>query len=86
MTTPTPTKPMSTPPEAAPSEPRVVKYTGFSGTREISIADWKSAGVEDQAKLIRWNEENNYEVPASDFSEAALEVLKRDPDMKLPKS
>lgn len=65
------------------STPQVVKYTGDAGVREISAADWKTAGVEGQAKVV-WNAENDYTLPASDFSAAALEVLKRDPHIKQP--
>ena len=59
-----------------------VVYTGGAGTREITAAQWKGAGVEGQSKTV-WNIENDYSLPIGDFSAEALEVLKRDPQIKV---
>ena len=58
-----------------------VKYTGTADVREITAAQWKAAGVEDQ-KMVRWSLENNFSVPIGDFSAQALEVLERDDNLK----
>lgn len=59
-----------------------VKYTGSAGVREITAAQWKSAGIEGQ-RAVEWNAGNDYTLPKSDFSAEALEVLKRDKNLKL---
>lgn len=64
--------------EAGASE---VKYTGGAGVREITQAQWKGAGVEGQKTTV-WDASNDYTLPTSDFSPEALEVLKRDPQIK----
>lgn len=58
-----------------------IKYTGDAGVREISAADWKATGVEDQ-KTVTWDADNNYTVLASLLNPAALEVIKRDKNLK----
>lgn len=68
--------------KAAPAAEKDVKYTGEAGVREITKAQWKAAGVEDQDTTI-WNAENDYSLPASQFTDRALEVLKRDPNLNL---
>lgn len=73
--------------EAAPAEPEAassgtVKYTGSAGVREITKAQWKSAGIENQ-NAVEWNAGNEYSLPKSEFSAEALEVLKRDKNLKI---
>lgn len=64
------------------SSPKVVKYTGDAGVREITRTQWKGAGVENQDTTI-WNAENDYTLPISDFNSDALETLKRDRHIKV---
>lgn len=59
-----------------------VKYTGGAGVRTITKAQWKGAGVEDQ-ETVTWDAANDYTVPAGDLSAKALDVLKRDPQLKI---
>lgn len=59
-----------------------VVYVGDAGTREISKADWRAAGVEDQ-ETVTWNADNEYRVPADQFTEQALQVLTRDRNLKI---
>lgn len=68
--------------EKAADAPKVVKYTGDAGIREITAAQWKNAGVEDQKTTI-WDDSNEYTLPISDFSAEALRVLERDKQIKV---
>jgi hypothetical protein len=68
--------------QSAAARPSEVKYTGGAGTRVITKAQWKGAGVEGQ-ETTQWDATNGYTLPASDFSDKALEVLKRDPNLKI---
>lgn len=52
----------------------VLVYTGGADVRTITEADWMVAGVRGQ-KTISWNPTNNYEVPAADLSEDAMEAM-----------
>lgn len=86
--TPSTTDPAPDAPEvkAAPKAADVaaveeVKYTGGAGVREITKAQWKKAGVEDQETVV-WNSDNGYVLPGSDFNADALKVLERDPQIK----
>lgn len=68
--------------QAEPAGPGEVKYTGDAGVREITKAQWKGAGVENQDTVL-WNAENDYTVPSNQFTPEALEVLKRDSHLKI---
>jgi len=71
--------------EAKSVEDNFVHYTGKVATvREITKAQWKGAGVNDQ-KDTRWTPENDHKVPLEDLSEGALEILGRDKLFKVPK-
>lgn len=69
-------------PKAEASQATGVKYTGGAGVREITKAQWKKAGVEDQETTI-WDASNEYTLPADKFSAEALGVLERDPQIKI---
>lgn len=70
-------------PTTAAEQPSAkVKYTGGAGVRVITAAQWKGAGVENQA-TVTWDAGNDYTLPSSDFSADALEVLERDPNIKI---
>ena len=71
--------------EAQSSESGTIKYTGYAGVREITKAQWKKAGVEEQDTTI-WDEGNGYTLPLSAFSQAAVEVVKREPHFKITQS
>lgn len=47
---------------------------GSASRREITTDEFKSAGVEDQATVV-WSRENDFRVPLSAFTEAALRVV-----------
>jgi hypothetical protein len=66
----------------AEEEPKEVRYVGDAGTREITAAQWKGAGVEDQEGVV-WDASNDYTLPASDFTPDALRVLARDRGLKI---
>jgi hypothetical protein len=66
----------------ADDSPKVVKYTGDAGVREITKAQWKGAGVEGQDTTI-WDETNDYTLPIGAFSADALTVLERDKQIKV---
>lgn len=78
--TQTATKRSAEEPKAAGGQ--VVKYTGDAGVREITEAQWKGAGVEDQKTTI-WDESNEYTLPISKFNADALAVLERDKQIKV---
>lgn len=62
---------------------KYVRDEGISRVREISRADWKSAGVDDQDTVV-WNEDNKYLVPAEKFSGHARAII--EDTIKLDKS
>lgn len=53
---------------------KVVKYVGTADIREIDVAGWKNADVEDQKKMV-WNKRNNWAISVEEFSESALVYL-----------
>lgn len=50
--------------------------------REITTAQWKKAGVEDQ-KTVTWNADNDFQVPVGDLNEAALKLLEKDDELNV---
>lgn len=67
------------------STQQVVKWAGglFPFVeRQITTAQWKKAGVEDQ-KTVTWNHENDFQVPISDLNEAALKLLEKDDELNV---
>lgn len=80
--TTTPPAPTAAKPAATEEKTKQVKYTGDAGTREITKAQWKQAGAEGQEATV-WNAENGYALPITNFSEDALEILKRDRNIKV---
>jgi hypothetical protein len=73
--------------QAEPAKEQVVKYEATGGThnfhaREITTAQWKKAGVEDQ-KTVRWDLSNNFQVPVSDLNDAALRLLEQDDELNV---
>ena len=50
--------------------------------REITAAQWKKAGVEDQ-KTVVWDNDNGFKVPVSEFNEAALKLLEKDDELNV---
>lgn len=69
---------------AAAGKKRVVRYkhSHTFSVRLIEAKDWKNVGADGQ-KTVRWDASNNWEVPADQFSEAALEYVKRDEDLTI---
>lgn len=65
--------------------PDTIKYTGDAGVREITAAQWKTAGVEDQETVV-WDASNDYTVPLSKFTPDAIAVLRRDRGLKITES
>ena len=53
----------------AVNEPReYVVYIGGAGSRTITLAQWRQAGVvHPDAKLIQWDATNGYRLPRSDL-------------------
>jgi hypothetical protein len=71
--------------EAAESKKSVVTFQDrVATTRQVTKAEWKLAGVENQDTVI-WNKANGYSVDASKLSKEALEVLKGEPGFTFPK-
>jgi len=56
---------------------RYVKYVGNSTVRVISKASWLEAGVDDQDD-VTWSVSNEFKVPVSDLTEAAVKYCHRD--------
>lgn len=75
-------EPPEAPEEPSAAEEAVVRYVGSSDVREITAAQWKKAGVEDQKKVV-WDKSNRHAVPSSEFSKEALAVLRADSGFKL---
>ena len=74
-------------PEAvqSPSKAKSVEYVGFARevkVRELTAADFKKAGVEDQGKVV-WDRSNQWTVSAEDLNADALALLARQPDFKI---
>jgi hypothetical protein len=70
-------------PEPKPAESvSVVKYTGDAGVREITRAQWRAAGVDDQETTV-WDESNNYTLLSSAFTPKALEIIKADRGLQI---
>jgi hypothetical protein len=55
-----------------------VKYTGGASRREITVADWRKAGVMDMKSDTNWTFGNSFRVLKKDFSADALEYLLRE--------
>lgn len=68
--------------KAAEGDATEVVYTGYAGTREITKAQWKRAGVEDQETTI-WSADNEFRLPVGDFTPEALAVLAKDRNLKI---
>lgn len=67
------------------STQQVVKWAGGNFpfvVRQITTAEWKKAGVEDQ-KTVIWNADNGFQVPVSDLNEAALKLLEKDDELNV---
>lgn len=77
-------KPEAEPVKAdVPAREKVVRYTGRSDKRIITRADWESLRIKGQ-DTVEFNVINDYELPASDFSPAALRYAdKVDPGLKV---
>lgn len=71
-------------PTAAAKKTKVVRYKHAHSfaTRDIQAKDWSTVGADGQ-KAIVWNMSNNWEIPAEEFSEAALAYLKKDADFSI---
>jgi len=52
-----------------------ISYTGGASRREITVADWKKAGVTGMKEDINFTFMNGFKLPKSDFSESALKYL-----------
>lgn len=61
----------------------VVTYHGKATVRRISAAQWDAAGAEGQS-ACEWNRRNDYTLPATGFSEKALQVLRGDGSFSVP--
>lgn len=48
-----------------------VKYIGLAHRRQISVADWRSVGIND-AESVQWGPENGFSVPIERFTDAQL--------------
>lgn len=59
-----------TPPAKNVSGPWI-KYNGVGVVRNITSAEWRACGVRDQGDT-QWNYLNNYRIPVSALSEAAI--------------
>lgn len=68
--------------ESQESDKAVVRYIGGSDTRDIDANAWKAVDVQDQRK-VSWNKENNWRVPVSELSEAAVDFLTASGEFKL---
>jgi len=68
--------------EALQDEEPMVRYLGEFTAREITLMDWKKAGVKDQP-AARWDSTNNRRVPVAGFTEHALRVLRQDGNFRI---
>jgi hypothetical protein len=63
--------------------PPVVTYHGGFGKREITKEQWEAAGVSGMP-TTSWERRTGHRVPADVFSPQALQVLRQDPDFRVP--
>jgi hypothetical protein len=68
--------------EALQEEEPMVEYLGEFTAREITLEDWKKAGVRDQP-AARWDSTNNRKIPLGGFTEHALRVLRQDGNFRI---
>jgi hypothetical protein len=52
---------------------RYVRYIGLAHVRQISAADWASAGI--KAETVQWDFTNSFMVPADKFTDEQLEKV-----------
>lgn len=62
---------------ASKSAGKFVKYTGTATRRVITSEHWAGVNAPDMP-TTEWTFANEYKIPASEFSTAALEYLRRD--------
>lgn len=63
---------------------KVIKYdsmVGIEGARIIRKEDFAKAGIDHET--AEWNLDNNFMLPASGFSEAAIELVLAQPNFRL---
>lgn len=75
----------------AASEKKVVEFTGFSGTlRSISKDDLLRVGIEEKDlenfETLSWTPENGHKVDVSSVPQSIVDVLVRQPEMRLAAS
>lgn len=58
---------------------KVVKYIGTAQAREITRAQWKNIGVENQATVV-WDASNKHTVSADDLTDKALDYINEEDD------
>jgi hypothetical protein len=61
----------------------MVKYNGPFSRREIKAQEWAGAGVGDMPDIV-WDRRTEFKVPASVFTEQALQVLRQDGQFEVP--
>lgn len=66
----------------AAEEPMVV-YQGGYGRREITREQWAEAGVPNMPTIV-WERRTGFKVPASVFTEQAMQVLRQDQGFRVP--
>jgi len=69
--------------EEADLDKNFVGFHGEFSKREITVDEWRAAGVQDQPG-VTWNRANNRRVPKDAFTAQALNVLRQDPDFRVP--
>jgi hypothetical protein len=57
---------------------KVVRYTGMSDVRSITVADFDKASVKGQKNDLVWDASNDFTVNATSISEGALALILTD--------
>lgn len=72
--------------KAEPSVAKVVKgevkYIGRATRRVISKEEWEGVGAPNQPST-EWNFQNGFSLPLSDFSEEALDYIRKDDGLEI---
>lgn len=68
---------------AEAAEEPMVTYHGQFGKREITKENWEQAGVQGMP-TVEWLRHSGFKVPLDVFTPQALQVLRQDPDFKIP--
>ena len=70
--------------ESKPKGRGYIRYIGASGRRGLTVADFRSVGVNDQKEDVWWTRENQWTVKREDLTDDAYNMaVLRDPELIL---